>query len=126
MIFPADDPERGMRGFLAFMLEDGEEQSEILEWPLFGAPLAFDKAEVPPEELATFVADGSGPLALCDDPRTLRIGFVRYDPEHGRAVVRQSRFTLVKGAPVETRAVIMVHRDALMAQYQAAQIELSP
>lgn len=125
VILPADDPERGMRGFLAFSMDDdGQELSEILEWPLFQGPLTTDKAEVEPEELALFLS--SGPVALCDDPRRLRLGFVRYEPEEGRAVVRQTRLRLVKGADDSTRAAIMGVRDRLMAQPPNPQIELNP
>lgn len=126
MLLPADDPERGMCGYLAFHMQDGEEQSEILEWPLFQGPLDPETAEVLPEELASFLASGTGPLALCDDPRMLRIGFVRYEPERGRSVVRRSRITLVKGATDEVRAAIWAHREALMAQSPPRQNELNP
>lgn len=127
MILPADDPERGMRGFVAFLMDDdGEELSEILEWPLFRGPLTTDKAEVQPEELADFLAQGPGPVALCDDPRQLRVGFVRYEPEEGRAVVRQTRLRLLKAADDHTRAAIMGVRERLMVEYPNQQISLNP
>ncbi len=126
-MLPADDPERGMRGFLAFFMgDDGEDLSEILEWPLFQEPLTPDKAEVEPEELALFLASGPGPLALCDDPRRLCIGFVRYEPEEGRSIVRQSRIRLIKAADDSTRAAIMGVRERLMAEPLNPQIELNP
>jgi hypothetical protein len=125
-LIPADDPERGMRGFVAFQIHDGEEQSEILEWPLFGEPLTPEKQDVSAEELAEFLSNGPGTLALCDDPRRLRIGFVRYEPDRGRAVVRQARLTLVKGADDATRAAILGTRDRLMATPRDTEIALNP
>ena len=123
---PADDPERGMRGYVAFKTNaDGEELSEILEWPLFQGPLTTDKVEVRPEELAEFLS-GSGPLALCDDPRRLRVGFVRYRPEEGLALVRQTRMRLLKEADDSTRAAVMGVRDRLMAELPDLQTGLNP
>jgi hypothetical protein len=105
-----------MRGYVAFLVNaDGTELSEILEWPLFQGPLTPDRAEVWPEELAEFLSE-SGPVALCDDPRGRRVGFVRYRPEEGLALVRQTSIQRVKGADDHTRAAIMGIRDRLMAE----------
>lgn len=126
-IFPADDPERGMRGVVAALeVEGGEELVETLEWPLFQGPLVTDKKEVLPEELAEFIASGSGPLDLCDDPRRLRVGFVRYHPQEGLAVVRQTRMVLFKAADDNTRAVVMGIRDRLLANPPNPPIVLNP
>jgi hypothetical protein len=114
-ILSLDDPERATRGFLAFRRLGDDEEEQFLEWPLFNQPLIPDKREVTPIELADFI-EGSSPVHLCDDPKRLRMGFVKYEPDEGRAVVRQSRITALK-EHLEVGRKILEFRSPLLRTY---------
>ncbi len=85
-----------------------------------------DKEEIQPKELVQFLALGTGLLDVCDDHRQLRLGFVRYQPEEGLAVVRQTRMRLLKEADDSTRAAILGIRDHLLANPPNPPIALNP
>jgi hypothetical protein len=131
-VLPIDDPCRATLGYVAFRLvfegrqvpfdglhpEGCEEEEVIIEWPLYGSPLVPDDQLVEPSELVDFATSNPSVL-LCDDARRLLLGFVRYEPEAGRAVIRRTRLTQFKSSPPETRASISTVRNALMARNDA-------
>lgn len=135
-LLACDEPEKATLGFVAFRYVDkttrepvprGEpwppgreidEETRNLQWPLFDRPLVPDDATVGAPELAAFLSEGE--VLLCDNPKNRLVGFVRYEPEQGRAVVRRMRLTDLKGADVETKDRITGLRDRLLGAQKAA------
>jgi hypothetical protein len=109
-LLPCDSPERGLRGFVVFK---GEVTKELF-WPLYGKELVPEVERVSPVELAAFLLEG--PVSLCDDPRALRLGFVRYEPEQGRAKVRQVTLSDFKRSDSETQDLIQKVRETLLSE----------
>ena len=119
-LLPADDPERGMLGYIAYHMVDGEEQSELISWPMFDGPLEPEKAAVTPEEMVAFL--DAGPVRICDDiPRRL-VGFVRYDLERGVAIIRQMDAVKLKGAEAALRDAIRAVRDDLLSKWDSQRL----
>lgn len=113
-VLPSDDLARGMRGYL--VIRDAVE--EILEWPMFDQPLVPDVQIVNPLELKDFLAESPEAL-LCDDLERLLLGFVRYDPSEGKAIVRQTRLTSLRSSASEVKASILSVRDALFVKAES-------
>ena len=127
-LLACDEPEKATLGFVAFRHVDkvtrapvtlgpeykgeADEETRLVQWALFDQPLVPDDATVGAPEMAAFLSEGEA--LLCDNPRDRLLGFVRYEPERGRSVVRRMRLTDLKGADVETKAQIMSLRDRLM------------
>lgn len=94
-VFPADDFERAMRGFVAV---SGEGEEDIhLEWPIFDEPLEVDSAMGTVEDMLDLAA--RGPVVCCDNPMALQLGFALYLPEEGRSIVRKLKLTQLKASP---------------------------
>lgn len=94
-LLPCDDPRRGLRGIMAFKgIDDGTEDSRIIEWPVHGSELTPDEEMVDAPTLLTFMREGG--VAKCDDPRRRIVGFVRYELGTNRSVVRQCSLTQLK------------------------------
>jgi len=132
-VLPADDPCRAVLGYVAFRLvhegqpvpfeaphpEGCEEEEVIIEWPLYGKPLVPEDQLVEPSELVDFVGDGTS-VFLCDDPRQRLLGFVRYEPDSGKAVIRRTRLTQFKRDTPSIRESILAVRNTLLPQSEAA------
>lgn len=111
-LIPCDDPLKGLQGFCAFrhtlrgrpvayedlpsIEEETEEETRILQWPLFNGPMTPDIQDVEAEDLLAFAQEDPDNLFYCGDPKRLRLGFVRYDRDNGIAHVRQTRLVQVK------------------------------
>lgn len=105
-IASSDEPERGMKGLVAFKSTNGVEDAVRVCWPIFDGPLETDEAIVTAEELLRFI----DPPEQCDDPMARLLGFVRYDPKNGKAIVRRTTLTSLREAPKEVSAKIMAFR----------------
>jgi hypothetical protein len=117
-LLPCDTPEQGAQGFVAFREVAGEEETKFLQWYLFGKPLDTDSLVVEGPELLSFISE-SRELHLCDDPRKLLIGFVRYESGRGRAVIRRIQISKLKVLAEEDRQrVLAVRKDLLEAQQE--------
>lgn len=130
-ILTCDIPETGMAGLYAFRFrhhetrqvltpsdtfkpEEAVEETKMLEWSILGEPVTeVDDKMVEVDDLINFIGDNREHLALCDDPKKLQLGFVRYEPGKGRSVVRRVRLTQVKSASKELRERFMPLREEL-------------
>ena len=126
-VLACDIPETKMMGLYVFRFrhrdtlqvltgdfepEDAVEESKMLEWPVYGKPMTeIDDKTVEVDDLINFVGDNHENLASCDDPKKLQLGFVRYDPENGRAIVRRVCLAQVKNASKEIRERFMPLRE---------------
>jgi hypothetical protein len=131
-VLACDVPETGMRGFYAFRYihkethevlappfkpEDAHEETKMLEWPIFDKPMTeVDDKMVETDDLVNFIGDDRENLALCDDPKKLMLGFVRYEPDKSKSVVRRVRLAQVKNSDSRIRKVFMSLREELYRQ----------
>jgi hypothetical protein len=134
-VLVCDIPETGMMGLYAFRYinpdtrevltppfepEKAFEETKMLEWPVYGKPMTeVDDKMVEVDDLIRFIGDSRENLALCDDPKGRRLGFVRYDPEKGRSMVRRVRLTQVRSSSKEVRERFMPLRDELQQRSKA-------
>jgi hypothetical protein len=119
-LLPCDVPEEGAQGYYAFRVVDGKEEEQVLQWHLFGLPLKPDDAVVEAPELLDFLLN-SAEVQPCDDPRKRLIGFVRYEPEQGRAVIRRTSLTRLKAMPQGDRERLMATRAVMLSAQREAQ-----
>lgn len=114
---PMDDPWSGLKGFVAFRLEDGSEESRTYQWPITGDILFPETRQVELPELIDFIEKtGTQNLVLCDDPKRRVLGFGRYEPERHAAVVMEIPLTKVmkaEGLSREQRAAFIKMREGL-------------
>jgi len=130
-VIVCDVPETGMRGLYAFRYihretlevltppfkpEDAHEETKMLSWPIFDKPMTeVDDKMVEAADMIAFIEDREN-LALCDDPKKLQLGFVRYDPEKGRSVVRRVRLAQVKNSDPDVKKAFLSLREELFRQ----------
>lgn len=135
-LLPCDTPETGLRGFVAFRYVDKEtrapvafgdlkseeidEETRFIQWPLFDQALVPEDLTVDAPELVGFLSGGE--LALCDDPKRRLLGFVRYEPEQGRSVIRRISLTQLKESDQQAKDQIMATRNRLL-EIQRAEAE---
>ena len=88
------------------------EEVRVLEYPLFGKLLTPDVQIVTPGLLAEMLKKDSN-YKSCSDPKALLLGFVWYNADEGKAVVRQTRISSLRTAEAPVKDVIMAARDKL-------------
>lgn len=128
-----DDPDRGLVGFFAcrytlnghpveppFKESDRvEEETQLLQWPLFDKALEPEEQVVGVDELISFIQDETN-LAACDDPKRRLIGFVRYEPDKGKSTIRRTQLTQIREVDRQVYSDLMILRDRLLAERREA------
>jgi hypothetical protein len=111
---PYDEPMIAVRGIVCWKkLGDGQEDEEMISWPMFGDEYETDKEKVSPEELIRFAE--SFDVDRCDEPKQLRMGFVHYDHDNKTAIVRTTKVFDLRKTSHEVRQRFMDMRDKVGA-----------
>jgi hypothetical protein len=116
---PYDEPMIAMRGMVCWKkMEDGQEDVEdMISWPMFGEEYETDKQRVSPVELIEFAE--SFEVERCDEPKQLRMGFVNYDHDNKKAVVRTIKVLDLRKVSNETKQRFLDKRDEIEASDKA-------
>jgi len=107
----ADTPHRGLFGWVSFL--EGSDQQVFFSWPRFGQPLEPDVQAVGFDGFWEFVQQvGADNLELADDPHKRILGFVLFDPDNQRAVVKEISLTTFKSGDAQKVRVLLDLRKA--------------
>lgn len=130
-VLPITEPQTAEYGFYLFKyLNDGEpvksnefhrlseteqenltEEGIIIKWPMFDKKFNSDVMLLDNSDDIFEFLEKHPNAAVCDEPRTLKVGFVHYDTENHKSIVRQIRLGKI---PKEKRLDMLNTRKTKM------------